>query len=611
MAGLINPDDVDEVRSRARIDDVVASQVTLKPAGAGTLKGLCPFHDEKTPSFQVTPARGLYYCFGCGKGGDTVDFVREINNLSFREAIEFLADKYGVRLRYTDENVKPTGASRMRLLEANATAAQFFAARLGGSDAGAGRAFLTERGFSKEVAEHFGIGFAPRGGRDLANHLRAAGFSDEELVTAGLIRSGGWDFFQGRLIWPIRDAGQAVLGFGARHLFDDDRMPAKYINTPETPVYKKSHVLYGLDLARGPIGAQSQAVVVEGYTDVMACHLAGVDTAVASCGTAFGPDHAKMIQRLMGGRASGKVIFTFDGDEAGRNAALKVFKEDALFTASTWVAIEPNGLDPCEVRMQFGDQAVRDLIAKKEELYKFVMRSILARYNLDHADARLAAVREAAPLVTAIRDQSQVDNYINELASLAGFLDPGIVRREVRGAHRKSTAPNTPPETPPPVPTASSLPAPGDRRLLAERDTIKLILQSPTLFEGDEAWNGLSERDFTHGAYRALFRTSAGLGSDRSHWPGSVIDALTHLDLKDLALQLSVEPPRAEPTPRSALEYASKLKLLTLDRDMAELKSKLQRTNPVANPEVYQEMFQEMINLEVRRKQLIRLSTGE
>jgi len=608
MAGFINSDDLDEVRSRARIDDVVSSYVTLKPAGAGTLKGLCPFHDEKTPSFQVTPARGLYYCFGCGKGGDTVDFVQEINNLSFREAVEFLADKYGVHLRYTDD-AKPTGVSRVRLLEANAAAADYFIACLKSQQGTPGRTFLSDRGFPADAVEKFGVGFAPRGGRDLSNHLRSKGFRDDELIEAGLIRNGGWDYFQGRVIWPIRDAGKAVLGFGARKLFDDDRIPGKYINTPETPIYKKSHVLYGLDLARTEIGAKSQAVVVEGYTDVMACHLAGVTTAVASCGTAFGSDHAKIIQRLMGDHASsGEVVFTFDGDEAGRNAAVKVFKEDALFTASTWAAIEPTGLDPCDLRLQRGDQAVRDLIAARIPLYRFVMDNILSRYNLDHPDARLKAVREAAPLVRSIRDQSQVDTYINDLAFRVG-LDESIVRREVFSARTNRSA-AAPAEEPPTLP-GTNLPDPGDRKLLAERDTLKLILQAPSLFDGEQKWDGLEERDFTHGAYRALFRTIESLGDDQSHWPTSVIDKLTHEDLRDLALQLSVEPPLTELTPRHALEYAAKLKLLTLDRDLTDLKSKMNRTNPVTNQDLYQDMFRQMIDLEVRRKELIHLSAGE
>ncbi|MDR2930146.1 MAG: DNA primase [Propionibacteriaceae bacterium] len=617
MAGLINPEDLDEVRTRARIDDVVSAYVNLKPAGAGTLKGLCPFHDEKTPSFQVTPARGLYYCFGCGKGGDTVSFVQEINNLSFREAVEFLADKYGVRLRFTEDSEKPTGISRLRIIDANAAAATFFAERLNGSDGGPGRDFLTGRGFTREVAEHFQIGYAPRGGRDLVSHLRSLGFRDDELLEAGLMRRGGWDYFQGRVVWPIRDSGKAVLGFGARRLFDDDRMPAKYVNTPETPVYKKSHVLYGLDLARTAIGSSSQAVIVEGYTDVMACHLAGVTTAVASCGTAFGADHARMVQRLMGDHtSSGQVIFTFDGDQAGRNAALKVFREDSLFTASTWAAIEPGGLDPCDLRQAKGDQAVRDLIAQRVPLYLFVMRDIVSHYDLDHADARLAAIREAGGLVASIRDQSKIREYVFELAGLVG-MDPQRVGREILAIRQHGAPTQTRTATPDlpdvaPTPSAASLPDPHDRRLLAERDTLKLILQAPDTFDDPEqTWLGLTEADFTHGAYRALFRTIVAVSAQRSGWPNSVFDHLTRDDLRGLALQLAVEPPLTELTARHAVEYAAKLKLVTVETEIRDLKSKIQRTNPVADPDIYQAMFATMISAEQRRKELIHLATGE
>ena len=603
MAGYINADDIEEVRSRARIDDVVSAYVTLKPAGAGTLKGLCPFHDEKTPSFQVTPARGLFYCFGCGKGGDTVTFVQEINNLSFREAVEFLANKYGVALRYTQEE-RPTGVSRMRLLQANQAAAEFYAAALSGPEGEPGRALLLGRGFTREAAEKFGVGYAPRGGRALGEFLRGKGFTPEELTEAGLTRNGGWDYFQGRVVWPIRDTGMAVLGFGARRLFDDDRQAGKYINTPETPVYRKSHVLYGLDLARTAIGATGQAVIVEGYTDVMACHLAGVTTAVASCGTAFGADHAKIIQRLMGDQSgSGQVIFTFDGDQAGRAAAVKVFGQDELFTASTWAAIEPGGLDPCDLRQQKGDQALRDLIAARIPLYRFVMTNIVSRYNLDHADARLAAVREAAPLVTAIRDQSQVESYVLELAFLVG-LDPEIVRRELKAGRGRRT-----PAAPPPAPTPTALPDPADRTLVAERDTLKLILQAPACF--DESWYGLTEPDFTHGAYKALYRAVLAMGEQRTRWPADVIDRLTHAELKTLALQLSVEPPLTEPTPRHGQEYVAKLKLIALDKTMADLKSTMQRTNPVTDEVRYQDMFRQMIALETTRKDLLRVGTGE
>ena len=278
-------------------------------------------------------------------------------------------------------------------------------------------------------------------------------------MAGGLIREAGWDYFQGRLLWPIRDSGRQVLGFGARRLRDDDRMPAKYLNTPETPLYKKSHVLYGLDLARQQIGKKSQAVVVEGYTDVMAAHVAGVDTAVASCGTAFGDDHARLLRRLMGNHDAfrGEVIFTFDGDAAGQAAALKVFGGDANFIAQTYVAVEPSGLDPCDLRLQHGDAAVRELVARRVPLYRFVMANILTRHDLDRADGRLAALREAAPLVSSIRDSGLIGGYVRELAGMLG-MDVEEVRREVmRSAARHERSEQRP------------QPAPGGSRSTADR----------------------------------------------------------------------------------------------------------------------------------------------
>ncbi len=424
MAGLIHPEDLDTVRERSRIEEVVGSTVQLRPAGGGALVGLCPFHDEKTPSFRVTPSKGFYYCFGCGEGGDVIKYVQQINNMGFTEAVEFLADRCGVQLRYTDGDggQRHEPGLRMRVLEANQLAAEFFARQLSGADAVAGRVFLDGRGFTREHAEHFGIGFAPRGGRELLNHLLEKKFSKDDLVKAGLVREAGWDFFQGRLVWPIRDAGRSTLGFGARRLFDDDRMPAKYLNTPETLVYKKSHVLYGLDLARQNIGKKNQAVVVEGYTDVMACHIAGVDTAIASCGTAFGADHSRMIARLMTSDAlAGEVVFTFDGDAAGQAAALKVFSSDAAFTSQTYVAIEPTGLDPCDLRIEGGDAAVRELVARRVPLYRYVMKNTLERFDLDRADGRLAGVRAAAPMVASVRDAGLVSGYVRELACMVGL----------------------------------------------------------------------------------------------------------------------------------------------------------------------------------------------
>ncbi|PIF01975.1 MAG: DNA primase, partial [Propionibacterium sp.] len=292
MAGRIHEEDIALVRQRARIEDIIGDYVALKHAGSGTWKGLCPFHDEKTPSFTVTPARGFYYCFGCGEGGDVITFVQRHLNLSFTEGVQHLADKVGVQLRILEDGSPTPPGQRVQILQANQAAAEFFADQLMSDEAVIARQFLDSRGFDQNAAKHFGVGYAPRDGRKLYQYLKSCGFDDAILKTAGLIREGGRDFFVGRVLWPIRDSASSVLGFGARRLWDDDRLPAKYLNTPETPVYRKSRMLYGLDLARKKIGAKSQVVVVEGYTDVMAAHLAGVDTAVASCGTAFGDEHA-------------------------------------------------------------------------------------------------------------------------------------------------------------------------------------------------------------------------------------------------------------------------------------------------------------------------------
>ena len=630
MGGRINEEDIAAVRDRARIEEIVGSYVTLRSSG-GTMKGLCPFHDEKTPSFQVTPARGYWYCFGaCAEGGDVIDFMCKIDNLSFVEAVERLADRVGIQLRYTDDagpRVEP--GARTRLAEALRVAADFFAEHLSSPDAIAARQFLDERGFDREAAERFQVGFSPRDGRALIQHLRGRGFSDAELVSTGLARESGWDFFQGRAMWPIRDSGRQVLGFGARRLFDDDRMPAKYINTPETLLYKKSHALYGLELARTAISKKSQAVVVEGYTDVMAAHLSGVDTAVASCGTAFGDDHARLLRRLMGNHDAfhGEVIFTFDGDEAGQAAALKVFAGDQNFVTQTYVAIEPTGLDPCDLRLQRGEAAVRELVARRIPLYRFAMSNLLKQHDLDRADGRLAALRSAAPLVASIRDNALVSGYARELAGMLG-MDIEEVRTEVMRAAAKSgrraavgrstTTEAHPVAEPEDRPALRLLPSPNDRMLTTERQTAKLLIQNPNLFPG--AWDGLTTADFTHPAYAAVFTAvekaaveigGAGVTPD-TEWVHRVSEACEADEIRSLVASLAVEPlpVHGQVTVRYVIATSAALQLLTVMRTIAALKSKLQRTNPVEEQHKYNQMFSELVVLEARRKALHTRSIG-
>lgn len=617
MAGRIHPEDLETVRERSRIDEIVSAFVQLRPAGGGALTGLCPFHDEKTPSFRVTPSKGFFYCFGCGEGGDVISFVQKINNMGFTEAVEFLADRCGVQLRYTDGDGGPRHEPglRLRILEANAAAAEFFARTLASPEAVEGRRFLDGRGFTRDHAEHFGLGFAPRSGTALREHLLGRKFSREDLVKAGLVRENGWDFFQGRLVWPIRDAGRSTLGFGARRIFDDDRMPAKYLNTPETPVYKKSQVLYGLDLARSHIGKKNQAVVVEGYTDVMACHIAGVDTAVASCGTAFGVDHSRMIARLMTADAhAGEVIFTFDGDAAGQAAAMKVFTSDSAFTVPTYVAVEPSGLDPCDLRIESGDAALRELVARRIPLYRFVMKNTVARYDLDRADGRVAAVRAAAPLVASVRDAANVSGYFRDLAGLVG-MDEREVRTEVQRANRRRVA------DPPPLPAAEPegassgqaammlMPDPHDRRLEIERGLLKLAIQQPLLFADD--WGGVVAGDFQHPSYARVFALVADADRRGVGFARSVVDAVDDPVGEQLVVALSVEPLAGEPSASMAREYAVRLRLAHVTRDIVELKSRLQRTNPQEHQIEYNRGFAKLLELEAARRSLQAEAIGE
>ena len=443
MAGRIRDEDITLVRERSPIADVIGEYVQLRNAGGGSLKGLCPFHDERSPSFNVTPARNLFYCFGCGQGGDVIRFVEKIDHLSFNEAVERLAARAGVQLRYEQGGSAPVRqqGQRARLVEAHRLAAEFYAGLLATSDeARTAREFLAGRGFDPAAAEvaRYGCGYAPAGWDALSRHLSGKGFSAPELITAGLSRQsqrGGLiDRFHRRLLWPIREVTGDVVGFGARRLYEDDQIEAKYLNTPETPLYKKSQVLYGLDLAKREIGRQLRAVVVEGYTDVMACHLAGVPTAVATCGTAFGPEHIGILRRLLmdSDTFRGEVIFTFDGDAAGQRAALRAFEQDQRFMTQLFVAVEPGGLDPCDLRQLKGDAAVRDLVARRRPLVEFALRTAVDRYDLDTAEGKTGALGEAVPVVARIKDEALRDEYARRLAGMVGPDDPDEVVRRVR-----------------------------------------------------------------------------------------------------------------------------------------------------------------------------------
>ncbi|MFS0693644.1 DNA primase [Streptomyces nitrosporeus] len=610
MAGRINDDDVKAVRDAVPIDAVVSEYLQLRNAGGGNLKGLCPFHDEKSPSFQVSPGKGLFHCFGCQEGGDTIAFVMKIDHLTFSETVERLAAKAGITLRYEEGGYNPSHqrGERIRLVEAHKFAADFYREQLNGPEAETGRRFLAERGFDQDAAAHFGVGYSPAGWDHLTRYLRGKGFSDKELITSGLAqdgRRGPVDRFRGRLMWPISDTAGEIVGFGARKLRDDDNGP-KYLNTPETPIYKKSQVLYGIDLAKKDIAKASRAVVVEGYTDVMACHLAGVTTAIATCGTAFGNDHIKILRRLLMDNGSARVIFTFDGDAAGQKAALRAFEDDQKFAAETYIAIAPDNMDPCDLRLAKGDDAVRDLVEPRTPLFEFALRQIVGRYDLETPAGRAAALDEAAQVVAKIKTHSVQREVAVQLAGLVGILDQEFVVHRVarfarwardrgergdRGPAGRAPgrrAQQAAPEAPrPPSGPALNLRSPAHR---TERELLKLALQKPALVS--PAFDAYGEDEFTAPPYAAVRRCIAEAGgaeqglADAREYLAAVLDAAPDDTVRSLVTELAVEVFHGKSIDEAyAGDHLVKVRLRAVDRRIGDVQSSLARLGSNVAPD--------------------------
>jgi DNA primase len=598
VAGRINDEDVKAVRDAVPIDAVVAEYLQLRNAGGGQLKGLCPFHDEKSPSFHVSPSKGLYHCFGCQEGGDTLDFVQKVDHLSFSEAVERLAAQAGITLRYEDSGYGRANrqGERTRLIEAHKVAAAFFTDALASPEAEIGRRFLAERGFDKAAAEQFGIGYAPAGWDHLVRFLRGRKFTDKEMTLSGLAqetRNGRpIDRFRGRLMWPIRDITGEIVGFGARKLREDDNGP-KYLNTPETPIYHKSQVLYGIDLAKREIGRSGRAVVVEGYTDVMACHLAGVTGAIATCGTAFGGEHVKILRRVLMDNSRSEVVFTFDGDAAGQKAALRAFEDDQKFAARTSIAITPGGMDPCELRLAEGDEAVRSLLEGRTPLFEFALRSAVARYDLETAEGRSAALEEAGPIVARMKDPALQHEYAVRLAGLLGILDTQFVVRRVgrfaQWARERGTRPEGParrgaaPE-PGPAPVRPSGPelnlrSPAHR---VERELLKLALQRPELVA--PAFDAYGADEFTAPPYAVVRQTveaAGGVTDADDEFLTRVRAAAPDDTVRTMITELAVEPVRAargrEPDAAYAGMQLVAVRLAAVEARIADLEGSARR----------------------------------
>ncbi|CAB4546660.1 MAG: DNA primase [Actinobacteria bacterium] len=599
----VKQSDIEQLKDKIDIVDLIGSYISLKPAGPGSFKGLCPFHGEKSPSFHVRSNPAFYHCFGCGVGGDAFKFVQEVDKIGFGEAIEKLAQRVGYQLTY--EEGEREGSNRNLLLNINKAASDYYQAQLNSEEGRAARDFLVARGFELEAIADFQVGYAPKGWQNLSQHLSEKGFSMEDQALAGLLSKGDkgyYDRFRGRVLWPIRDANFQVVGFGARKLYPDDQGP-KYLNTPETPVYHKSSVLYGLDLARKEIATKRQVVVVEGYTDVMACHLAGEKTAVATCGTAFGEEHIKLINRLLGQSTDpASVVFTFDPDAAGEKAALKVYGDSSKFNALTFVASGPAGLDPSDLRQQQGDAAVIDMLKNRKPLFEFVIQHRLSQFTLSDIDSRVAAARSAAPVVAEIVDTALRSGYIRMLAEWVS-LDVSDVAAMVGGNKAQATRARVEP-----LRTSTAMPQQEPVADKLETQIMQILLQNPTAFSLQQL-RRMQAAGVISGAYKQLLDLIIE-NADHLADP-SFANMLAHRG--DEGLQNTIRQLALAPLPlkseadlgKYSQGIVSGAMIKALDREKTDLLAALRRAELASSDEQKSAIQRQLVELEAERRSLM------
>lgn len=417
---MISKDDILKVKDTARIDEVIAnSGVTLRSAGGGSMKGLCPFHDERTPSFTVRTDFGRWRCYGCQRGGDVISYLEEKEGMTFTESVRFLAGRYGIEI--TEDESEDDSGLRRRIYDINAEAALFFRSKYDELEPShPAIQELVNRDLAI-FAKGSGVGYAPQGWSSLSDHLVSKGFSIEDCVEAGVLNQNdagrSYDAFRGRLTWEIRDIQDRVIGFGARKIFEDDG-GGKYLNSKETAVYKKVNVLYGLNQARAVAAKESKMYIVEGYTDVMAFHAAGVYNVVASCGTSFGESHAGIIRRIIGEK--GNFVFCFDGDSAGLAAARKAFDIKApIQGVSLAVALE--GGDPCDIRKKQGNSGLISQLENTKPLTEFVLIHELSKFDVKGSvEAKSEYLKAITPILLQISDPITRDEYVRRVTLWTG-----------------------------------------------------------------------------------------------------------------------------------------------------------------------------------------------
>ena len=590
MAGRIKQEDIEAVRERTDIVKLVSQYLTLKKAGGDNMTGLCPFHQEKTPSFSVSPGKQVFFCHGCGKGGDAIGFLRELEHLGFAEAVERLAQQAGITLHYEGDSPaeRRAAARRIALIKANEEAARLYTAMLAeGREAEEARKYVADRGISPESVQRFGIGYAPRYPDFLLKRMTRE-FSPEILLEAGLATRGDEgsairDRFRGRVTFPIHDLQGRGIGFGARILPTDPRAgeQAKYLNTAETPIYKKNEVLFNLAGARTSIARSGEVYVVEGYTDVIGLSQAGIENAVATCGTALGEAHFRLLSRF-----AQRAILAFDSDEAGARAAERAYAFQETYPVQAVVMIMPQGLDPADFVAKHGADGVRAAATASRPLVEYMVRRTVARHDLSTVEGQSAAVADTLPILEGLSDPVRRSQYGHMLADLAGVSESSVMQAlDQRLGGR-------------PQEVAKTM-----KRVSAqekvEREMLKLLVGDGETYR---AFVGkLQPEHFRDPSHRRLFLAIESADGDVAAIAGG----------EDPKLAAAVSSLAVEPLNGDGPDYAhsvwARLQEFLLKSKSDAIRMRLQKLNPITDTD-YDDLFNELVGLD---GELRRLGHGE
>jgi DNA primase len=589
VAGKIRQEDLETVRERTDIVKLVSGYLTLKKSGHDSFSGLCPFHTEKTPSFSVSPSKGVYYCFGCGAGGDAIRFLREVERIDFSDAVERLAKEAGVTLRYEGDTLaERRAASRKQALHrANEEAfGLYHRMLLEGREGEEARTYLDSRGLERDAWIEFGVGYAP-GYSDFLLRRLAKSLSTEILIEAGLaIRDNEGnvrDRFRGRVTFPVHDLSGRAVGVGARVMPGARDEGPKYLNSPETPIYRKGDVLYNLHRAKGAVTKSGEIFIVEGYTDVIAMARAGVENAVATCGTALGEGHFRLASRF-----AQRMVLAFDSDEAGARAAERAYAFLEAFPVQPVVLILPEGLDPADFVSKHGGDALRELAARARPLVEYMIRRTVGRHDLSTVEGQTAAVGAALPVLEGLRDPVRQSEYAHLLAELADVTEGSVVlalERKMAGR---------------PVELEKTVKRMSPQEKV-EREMLRLLARDPEAYR--EFAPRLEDEHFQTATSRKLFATLVAAGGDIRAFVETSDDEKMVRALSGLALEpLEGQPLEGAPTRGYVQDVWNRLQEFRLKRRSTELRQRLQKLNPTTDP-AYDDLFRQLIETdgELRR----------